>query len=76
MSFGPVESELFLDSEMPTLYDMFSDMYGDPPKPKKERQRSIGLVPDDVQESKQQIAKTERSGREFSAVRRGISSVD
>lgn len=72
MSFGPVESELFLDSDMPTLYDMFNDMYGDPPKPKKKQERNIGLAPENVKETEQQIAKTQRSGREFSAVRRKI----
>lgn len=72
MSFGPVESELFLDSEMPTLYDMFNDMYGEPPTPKKKQERNIGLAPGQVQETERQIAKTERSGREFSAVRRRV----
>jgi len=72
LSFGPVESELFLDSDMPTLYDMFNDLYGDPPKPKKKQERNIGLAPSEVKETEQQIAKTERSGREFSAVRRKV----
>ncbi len=70
MSFGPVESELFLDSDMPSLYDMFSDMYGEPPQPKRNQERNIGLAPGDIQETEQQIAQSERSGREFSAVRR------
>jgi len=70
MSFGPVESELFLDSDMPTLYDMFNDMYGEPPNPRKKQERNIGLAPSEVKETEQQIAKTERSGRQFSAVRR------
>jgi len=72
MSFGPIESELFLDSDMPTLYDMFNDTYGDPPKPKKKQERNIGLAPSEVKETEQRIAKTERSGREFSAVRRKV----
>ena len=72
MSFGPVESELFLDSDMPTLYDVFSDMYGEPPQPKKNQERNIGLAPGEVKETEQQIAKNERSGREFSAVRRKV----
>jgi len=72
MSFGPVESELFLDSEMPTLYDMFNDSYGEPPKPKKKQERNIGLAPGEVQETEQRTAKTERSGREFSVLRRQV----
>lgn len=72
MSFGPVESELFLESDMPTLYDMFNDMYGEPPKPKKNQERNIGLAPSEVKETEQRIAKTERSGREFATVRRKV----
>ena len=72
MSFGPVESELFLDSEMPTLYDMFNDSYGEPPKPKNKQERNIGLAPSEVQETHQRISKTERSGREFSVLRRQV----
>jgi hypothetical protein len=34
MSFGPVESELFLEDTSPSLYDMFTDMYGEAPKAK------------------------------------------
>ncbi|MBM82783.1 MAG: hypothetical protein CMJ78_19655 [Planctomycetaceae bacterium] len=70
MSFGPVESELFLDSEMPTLYDMFNDLYGDPlPTPKKS-ERAIGLNNVTVKDIEQRVAKTERNGREFSVLRR------
>ncbi len=72
MSFGPVESDLFLDSDMPSLYDTFNGMYGEPPKPNKKQERAIALAPNDVQENEQQIATTERSGREFSAVRRKV----
>ena len=73
MSFGPVESELFLDSEMPSLYDMFNDMYGDPPPPKsKKLERNIGLAPGEVKETEQHTARSQRSGREFSLLRRQV----
>ena len=72
MSFGPVESELFLESEMPTLYDMMNDMYGEPPKPIKKQERAIGLANERFQQNHQHLSKTERSGREFSAVRRRV----
>jgi transglutaminase-like putative cysteine protease len=72
MSFGPVESELFLESEMPSLYDIASDMYGEPPKPNKKSQRAIALTGVPMKEKEQRIAKTERSGREFSTVRRKV----
>lgn len=72
MSFGPVESELFLDSDMPTLYDMFNDMYGEPPIPKRKQERNIGLAPSSVKETEQRTATTERNGREFSMLRRKV----
>jgi hypothetical protein len=68
-SFGPVESELFLEDEMPTLYDMFNEMNGEPTK-KKDQQRNIGLAPDQVRETEQRVAKNEQNGREFSTVRK------
>jgi hypothetical protein len=72
MSFGPVESELFLESEMPSLYDITSDMYGEPPKPNKKFQRAIALAGVQTKEMELRIAKSERSGREFSTVRRQV----
>lgn len=69
MSFGPVESDLFLDSDMPTLYDMFNDLYGDPPSATRQTQRSVGLAPGEVQEPEQRIATSQKSGREFSTLR-------
>ena len=37
-SFGPIESELFLESKMPSLYDVFNEFSDTPPKPKKRKQ--------------------------------------
>ncbi|MBC8355443.1 MAG: transglutaminase domain-containing protein [Planctomycetes bacterium] len=72
LSFGPVESDLFLDSEMPSLYDMFDDTYGEPPRPNKRQQKAVSLAPQDRKETEQRIAQTQRSGREFSMVRRRV----
>ncbi len=72
-SFGPVESDLFLESEMPSLYDMLNEAYGEPPKPPKKRERSKGLSPGNMKITHQLTAKTERSGKEFSAVRRMVA---
>ncbi len=69
-SFGPVESELFADSDMPSLYDVFNDMIGEPPK--KKQQRNIALSSNDVQGNDQRMAVSQKSGREFSAVRRKV----
>lgn len=69
-SFGPVESELFLESDMPSLFDMFSDLYGDPPKPRKKQERNIALAPQSNFDTEHQHrAETQRSGREFATVR-------
>ena len=72
VSFGPVESELFLDSDMPSLYDMLDDTYGEPTKRQKEQQKAIGLTSQEREQSEQRTAKSERSGREFSTVRRRV----
>lgn len=69
LSFGPVDSELFLESDLPTLYDMFNDMYGDPPKPTQKTERTIALAAENVQELEQRVARSEKAGREFSALR-------
>jgi len=69
-SFGPTDSDIFLDSEMPSLYDLFNDMYGEPPSKKKKVERSIALAGSDVKESEQRVSKSESAGREFSAARR------
>lgn len=71
LSFGPVESDLFLDSDMPTLYDVFNDLYGEPVK-KRKQQRAVSLSSTDVLELEQRIAQSKQSGREFSAVRRRV----
>jgi hypothetical protein len=70
MSFGPVESELFLESEMPSLYDIFNDLLGEDPKLMKQRQRAIALDPLTETREQEDTSQTQRSGREFSTVRR------
>lgn len=70
-SFGPIESELFLESKMPSLYDVFNEFSDPPPKPmKKKRIRAIPLAPGQMQENHQRRGITQKSGREFSAVRK------
>ncbi|UUO04544.1 transglutaminase-like domain-containing protein [Blastopirellula sp. J2-11] len=72
MSFGPTESEVFLESQMPSLYDVFNDTYDAPVKRKKpgEHQRSVALAPDKLQHRHQKLARSEQSGRQFSLVRK------
>lgn len=68
---GPVESELFLESDMPTLYDMANDLYGHAAKPKEKSERSIALESGKVKLTHERTAQNkDGGGREFSAVRR------
>ena len=71
-SFGPIESELFLESQQSTLYDMFIETY-DPPSTKKRkgRARAIPLAPQETQkQNHKKLAQNKKSSREFSAIRR------
>ena len=71
-SFGPIESELFLESKQPTLYDMYIDNY-DPPKPIRRRgtQRAIPLsAKENQRQNHSKLAKNRKASREFSAIRR------
>ncbi len=69
--FGPIESELFLESKMPSLYDVINEFSDAKPKPKKKgRQRAIPLAPSQMQENHQRRGINQRAGREFDTVRR------
>ena len=68
---GPVNSGVFVTSHKPSLYDLFNDLYGEPPKPKnEERQRAFGLGPQELPPTDQHLADSEHAGREFSTVRK------
>lgn len=67
-SFGAVESDIFLESTEPSLFDMFNDTIGEP-KLKVKQQRAQGLAPEKVIEQHSQIAKSEKSGNSFSVDR-------
>ncbi len=73
-SFGPVESSLFLESDQPSLYDMFNDLYEEPEKLERSRKASIPLSPSTNQESRKIQAQTQHAGREFSSVRKPASA--
>ncbi|MFO0912579.1 MAG: transglutaminase-like domain-containing protein [Pirellulales bacterium] len=70
MSFGPIETDLFIESEMPTLYDAYNESY-EPPVPKRlqSTRRAIPLAPNDVRTSHQQRATNQSASREFSVHR-------
>jgi protein-glutamine gamma-glutamyltransferase len=69
-STGMTPTESFLDSPLPSLYDMFNDTYGEPFKP-KERERAIALDSRmKVNESKKPPADNLRPNREFPTTRK------
>jgi hypothetical protein len=68
--FGAVESDLFLDSELPSLYDLFSDLYGEPLRKNRQVERAIGLVSTPDTSRAQHLPANHQAGREFSTVRR------
>jgi protein-glutamine gamma-glutamyltransferase len=70
-STGMVETDSFLDSPLPTLYDMVSDLYGEPFKP-RDRERSIALSGRSrPRETDRRPSDSLRPSREFSTARQG-----
>ncbi len=64
-TFGPVDSDLFLESTMPSLYDMVSDIYGTPKFKKRKVQKAVALDAK-MKETSQEGTESKKSGREFS----------
>jgi len=67
-SFGPVETDVFLDSEQPSLYDAFDEQYGEPFKPTSS-ERAVALPSSLLKETQQQMAEAKQAHREFSTLR-------
>jgi hypothetical protein len=70
-SFGSVESDLFLDSQSPSLYDIATEVYGEPAPIKRQFSRAIALDQDTKVEKDQGI-ESKKKGREFSALRKPL----
>jgi hypothetical protein len=68
-SFGAVESEIFLESTEPTLFDMFNDTIGEPKMKRNEWERSQGMKNDNVIPMHHEAAKSEKGGSSFSTDR-------
>ncbi|MFO0888146.1 MAG: transglutaminase-like domain-containing protein [Isosphaeraceae bacterium] len=68
-SVGFTDSDIYLDSDRPTLYDAFNEMYGEPVKPKQQH-RMVALGNQNVIEQRERPSENLQAGREFSAVRR------
>ena len=67
-SFGPVESDLFIEDKQPSLYDMISELDGLPPK-KKKSEAAVGIESKLGKTNHEKLAKSEASSREFSTIR-------
>ncbi|MEZ6151370.1 MAG: transglutaminase domain-containing protein [Pirellulaceae bacterium] len=59
-SFGAVETDMFLDSEKPSLFDVFSDEFGEP-QTKKEVEQAQALSPQDTQSEEGKFSEANRS---------------
>ncbi|MDX1962633.1 MAG: transglutaminase-like domain-containing protein [Pirellulales bacterium] len=68
-SFGPVETKLFLESDSPSLYDVFNDRYDEPSKKIVKNDRSMPLPPQSSDMSERHLTTHEKSQREFNTVR-------
>ena len=72
-SFGPVDSEIFLESKMPSLYDVASDQYGEARVKKQinqELNQSIAITGDRLRHNHQKKSSSEQATRQFSTLRR------
>jgi hypothetical protein len=70
-SVGMIRSDTFLDSPLPSLYDMFNDLYGKPPKP-KDAERAIALAgQENVVRPRGRVADQLRPTRVFDTRREG-----
>lgn len=66
---GAIESDLFLASEQPSLYDAYLDMYGEPSRPQQQREQAVAIDGNQGQEGEEKAGESQETGREFSTVR-------
>ncbi|MEM1303609.1 MAG: transglutaminase-like domain-containing protein [Planctomycetota bacterium] len=69
-SFGAVESELFIESKMPSLYDVYNEL-SETTKPNKKRgrMRAIPLAPTAMKQNHSRLGQNQQANREFNTVR-------
>ena len=68
-SFAPLEDAPFIDSDKPSLYDVFNDEFDEPIKKIEEQQRAVSLPPEMMMHIHQKMAEAKQAGREFSLIR-------
>jgi hypothetical protein len=72
-STGPIDSEYFLESDLPTLYDAITESYGEP-RPPEEVQRAIFVKQEQILNRQGHKAPDVGApGRQFSVYRKGRS---
>lgn len=69
-SVGFAESDIMLEDDGPSLYDVISDMYGEPFKVKKQ-ERMIPLGPAKVSDNHEKPSENLRGSRKFPTLRNG-----
>ncbi|MEW4570047.1 transglutaminase-like domain-containing protein [Tautonia sp. JC769] len=67
-SVGFSQSEVYLETDQPSLYDAFSETFGEPMKKKQEK--AIALGPTEIQRRREHPSEDHRAGREFSTHRK------
>ena len=68
-SFAPIEDAPFLQSEMPSLYDVFDDTYDEPLK-NKQTDRGVSLPPNLLEKVCKRMATSQQANRQFSTLRK------
>ncbi len=68
-SVGFSQSEVYLETDKPSLYDAFSDTFGEPIK-KKKQERAVALSPNEIQRRRKHPSEDHRAGREFTTHRK------
>jgi hypothetical protein len=68
-SVGFTESDVYLETDRPSLYDAFNESYGEPFKPKK-FEKMVAVGQQDFRQQEERPSENLQAGREFAAVRR------
>jgi transglutaminase-like putative cysteine protease len=68
-TFGAVDTDLFLDSEVPSMYDLVSEIYGEASNKKRKYARAISLD-EQVKDVDREGTESKKNSREFSALRK------
>jgi protein-glutamine gamma-glutamyltransferase len=74
VTFGPVESDMFMESKQPTLYDVTSDAYGHPHKIRRSS-RAVGIEAEMKKNTTGRVARSQMATSDFSVARKPRSNV-